>query len=130
MTNILIKGHDLYAALNSGNADALQRSLSGDFRGRLSPGLPRGLGKSYSGLDAMMGQAWALVDQLFQLDVKAEQFFDAGEVLIVRGTYSGTARKTGKVLSAAFAHFWQYDGTRFSGLQQITDTGLWRDAVD
>jgi ketosteroid isomerase-like protein len=130
MTHILTKGHDLYAALNSGDADALQRLLSDDFRGRLSPGLPRGLGKSYSGLDAMMGQAWALVDQLFQLDVKAEQFVDAGEVLIVRGTYSGTARETGKVLSAAFAHFWDYDGTRFSGLQQITDTGLWRDAID
>ena len=50
MTNILSKGHELYAALNSGDADALQRLLRADFNGRLSPGLPRGLGKNYSSL--------------------------------------------------------------------------------
>lgn len=130
MTNILAKGHELYAALNSGDADALQQLLRADFRGRLSPGLPRGLGKNYSGLDAMMGEAWAVVGRLFQLDVKVDQLFDAGTVLIVRGTYNGTATETSKILSAAFAHFWEFDGMQFSELQQITDTGLWRDAID
>lgn len=130
MTNILAKGHALYAALNSGDADALQQLLRADFRGRLSPGLPRGLGKNYSGLDAMMGEAWAVVGRLFHLDVKVDQLFDAGTVLIVRGTYNGTARETSKILSATFAHFWEFDGMQFSELQQITDTGLWRDAID
>ena len=130
MTNILAKGHELYAALNSGDADALQQLLRADFRGRLSPGLPRGLGKNYSGLDAMMGEAWAVVGRLFQLDVKVDQLFDAGTVLIVRGTYNGTATETSKILSATFAHFWEFDGMQFSELQQITDTGLWRDAID
>jgi 2-(1,2-epoxy-1,2-dihydrophenyl)acetyl-CoA isomerase len=130
MTNILSKGHELYAALNSGDADALQRLLRIDFSGSLSPGLPRGLGKNYSSLNAMMSGAWAVVDELIRLEVKIDQFFDAGEVLIVRGTYGGIARETGKVLRAAFAHFWQFDGMQFSGLQQITDTGRWRDAID
>ncbi|MEJ1167300.1 nuclear transport factor 2 family protein [Variovorax sp. CCNWLW186] len=129
MTDILTKGYELYAALNSGDADALKRLLRGDFKGQLSPGLPRGLGKNYSGLNAMMGEAWAVVDQLFYLDVKADQFFDAGEVLIVRGVYDGTARESGKALRAPFAHFWEYDGMQFSQLQQITDTGLWRDSI-
>jgi hypothetical protein len=41
----------------------------------------------------------------------------------------GTARDTGKPLRAAFAHFGQFNGTQFTGLQQVTDTGMWRDAL-
>ena len=130
MTDILAKGRDLYTALNRGDADALRQLLRTDFRGRLSPGLPKGLGTSYSGLEAMMGEAWAVVGQLFDLDAEVDQLFDAGTVLIARGTYNGTARETGKVLSAEFAHFWQFDEGQFSELQQITDTGLWRDAIE
>lgn len=42
MNSILTKmGQELYAALNSGDADALQRLLTVDFTGQLSAGLPR-----------------------------------------------------------------------------------------
>ncbi|MDH6590415.1 ketosteroid isomerase-like protein [Variovorax sp. TBS-050B] len=130
MSEISTKGRELYAALNSGDADALARLLRDDFSGCLSPGLPRGLGKTYGGLNAMMGEAWAVVDQLFDLDVEVDQLFEAGDMLIARGMYHGTAKQSGKAFRAAFAHFWHYDGTQFSQLQQITDTGLWRDAIE
>ena len=39
------------------------------------------------------------------------------------------AKRTGRTLHAAFAHFWQFDGTQFTALQQATDTGMWRDAL-
>ncbi|HVE53140.1 MAG TPA: nuclear transport factor 2 family protein [Ramlibacter sp.] len=123
------RAQGLYAALNSGDADALQRLLAVDFIGQLAPGLPVNLGRRYDGLHAMLSEAWAEVDRLFQLEVKADRFFDTGEVLVVHGTYEGIARATGKALHAGFAHFWQFDGTRFTGLQQVTDTAMWRDAL-
>ena len=130
MTPIIAKANELYRALNSGDVDALRRLLSRDFRGQLSAGLPDGLGRTYEGLDAMLAEAWAAVDELLQLEVQLEQLFDGGALLIARGTYCGTARQTGKVMRAAFAHFWRFDGQQFTSLQQVTDTGIWRDALN
>jgi hypothetical protein len=48
----------------------------------------------------------------------------------VHTTYEGRAKTTGKQLRAAFAHFWQFNGAQFTSLQQVTDTGIWRDALD
>lgn len=129
-SELTTKADELYAALNDGDAAALERLLSEDFRGELSTGLPHGLGRTYEGLRAMLIEAWAAVDDLLQLQVKPERIVEAGTLLIVRGCYAGTARRTGKVLHAAFAHFWEFDGRRFTRLQQITDTGAWRDALD
>lgn len=129
MSAILTHGQDLYTALNSGDATALQRLLAHDFKGQLSAGLPRGLGRDYVGRDAMLGEAWAVVDTLFDLQLNAGCFLDAGGVLVVHGSYEGTSRQTGKALRAAFAHFWDYDGTRFTGLRQVTDTAMWHEAM-
>lgn len=129
VTPMLSKAHELYAALNGSDAAALQRLLSSDFSGQLSAGLPQGLGRTYDGLNAMLGEAWAAVDELLLLELKVEQLIDGGTVLIARGSYDGTARRTGRTMHAAFAHFWQFDGTQFTALQQVTDTGMWRDAL-
>lgn len=130
MNLILDKGETLYAALNAGDVQALRHLLSEDFQGQLSPGLPQGLGGYYSGLEAMMRDAWGHVGALLELELNVHRFWDAGAMLIVQGCYDGTVRRSGRSLHAEFAHFWAFDGAFFTRMQQITDTALWHDALD
>lgn len=129
MTEIIDKGHELYAAFEAGDIDALARLLSPDFKGRLSPGMPLGLGRDYDGLESMMTDAWGVIDQAFEIVPRPDTLVDGSEVLVARGDYVGTAKSTGKPLCAAFAHFWSFDGDRFTGVRQITDTAKWCDAL-
>lgn len=130
MTDIIDKGSELYAAFGAGDVDALAHLLSPTFKGRLSPGMPLGLGRDYDGLESMMTDAWGVIDQAFEVTPQPEALVNGGEVLIARGDYVGFAKSTGKPLRAAFAHFWSFDGDRFTGVRQITDSGKWRDALD
>ncbi len=127
---IISKGRDLYRALAAGDSDALGDLLTDDFRGELTKGLPLGFGRIYDGRRAMMGEAWGAVGAVFEMSPQVEALFDGGDVLIGRGFYTGTAKPTGKAVRAAFAHFWGFDGARFTGVTQVTDSGSWRDALD
>lgn len=129
MTSILVKGRELYAALASGDAEALGRLLTPDFQGHLSEGMPLGLGRRYDGLGPMMSDGWAAIDRCFEVNPRPDELIDGGAVLIGRGNYVGTARPTGRPLRAAFAHFWRFDGQRFTAVQQVTDTAKWHEAV-
>jgi ketosteroid isomerase-like protein len=129
MTSILVRGHELYAALASGDAETLRRLLTPDFQGHLSEGMPLGLGRSFDGLEPMMSNGWAAIDRCFEVNPQPDELIDGGGVLIARGNYVGTARPTGRLLRAAFAHFWRFDGQRFTAVQQVTDTAKWHEAI-
>lgn len=129
MNSILRNGHELYAALSGGNVDALRELLTDNFRGELTAGLPKGLGRLYEGREAMMREGWGAVGQWFEMSPVMEQMFDGGDVLIGHGHYVGKVKRTGKPIRAAFAHFWSFDGQRFNGVTQVTDSGVWRDAL-
>ena len=129
MSDIINKGEQLYAALQSGDVEAFHRLLSLDFRGELTSGLPHSLGRVYEGLDAMVSEGWSAVDEIFEMGPRVDKLYDGGDVLIGRGWYVGTARSTGKPLRAAFAHFRSYDGERFTGVHQVTDSATWERAL-
>jgi ketosteroid isomerase-like protein len=130
MSDMLSQGGALYAALASGDEPALRNLLSPDFQGRLSAGLPRGLGRSYHGLEAMMAEAWGAVGEMFDVAPKVERLFDGGDTLIGLGAYVGTARSSGRPLNAGFAHFWGFDGRRFTSVVQVTDSHAWHAALE
>jgi len=130
VSEIIEKGRALFTALQAGDVEALHRLLAPDFRGELTPGLPHGFGRVYDGLDAMLGEGWGKVGEWFDMHPEPERLIDGGDVLIAHGHYVGTAKPTGRPVRAAFAHFWSYDGERFTGVKQVTDSGAWRDALD
>ncbi len=130
MTDIVAKGRDLYAALAVGDVATLRRLLSDTFQGQLSEGLPHELGRRYDGLEAMTADGWGSVGLWFDMRPEVQELVDGGDVLIGRGDYVGVAKPTGRPVRAAFAHFWRFDGEQFTGVAQITDTGMWRDALD
>ena len=125
---LILAGERLYVALQSGDVPALDGLLSPDFSGDVTRGLPKGMGLVYEGRDAMMA-AWGEVATFFDMAPNVERMWDCGDMLIARGGYVGRARASGRGIDAKFAHFWTFDGTRFTSLQQITDSGAWRDAL-
>jgi ketosteroid isomerase-like protein len=50
------------------------------------------------------------------------EFFESGERVIVLGSYSGRARRSGKRFTARFAHVWTLQDGLIVRLQQCADT--------
>jgi hypothetical protein len=61
--------------------------------------------------------------------VKPEEWLDAGNHVVVLGSYAGRHKKTGKEVRAQFAHVWGMRGDRVVRFQQYTDTKQFADAV-
>ncbi len=51
-----------------------------------------------------------------------QQFFDAGDTVIVTGRYSGVYKATGRKLDAQLVHFWTLVGGKVTFFRQYTDT--------
>ena len=77
----------------------------------------------------MIGEGWGAVGEYFEMGPQVDRLYDGGDVLIGRGWYVGTAKPTAKPVRASFAHFWSYDGERFSGVYQVTDSATWEQAL-
>jgi ketosteroid isomerase-like protein len=57
------------------------------------------------------------------------EWLDAGNHVIVLGTYSGKHKESGRDVRAQFAHVWGVRGGRVVRFQQYTDTKQFADAV-
>jgi uncharacterized protein len=120
----------LYAAFRAQDATALLEAMTPGFRGIVADGMPNGLGGTYNGAETMLRECLARVYAV--VDVRpapAEYLPVSDDRVIVLGHYEGTARSTGRTLSAAFAHILRVTDGRVSELTQITDTARWYDAL-
>ena len=61
--------------------------------------------------------------------VTPEEWLDAGENVVVLGTYTGTHKSTGKGVRAQFAHIWGLTGGKVVRFQQYTDTKQFAEAA-
>jgi ketosteroid isomerase-like protein len=61
--------------------------------------------------------------------VTPEDWLDAGERVVVLGTYSGKHKAGGKQVRAQFAHVWSLREERVVRFQQYTDTKQFAEAV-
>ena len=61
--------------------------------------------------------------------VTPEEWLDAGDRIVVLGTYSGTHKATGKRVRAQFAHIWSVREERVVRFQQYTDTKQFAETV-
>lgn len=120
----------LYAALRAQDPGAVLSALTPRFRGVVSDGMPAGLGGTYEGPETMLRDCWARVFAMLDIrPVPAEYLPISADRMIVLGHYEGTARSTGRQLSAAFAHILRFADGRVSELAQLTDTARWHDAL-
>jgi ketosteroid isomerase-like protein len=75
------------------------------------------------GVFSRLGSDWE------SFTVTPEDWLDAGERIVVLGTYSGTHKSTAKHVRAQFAHIWSLRDGRVVRFQQYTDTKQFADTV-
>jgi 2-(1,2-epoxy-1,2-dihydrophenyl)acetyl-CoA isomerase len=103
--------------------------LHPDFEGRVTEGLPLGLGGTYHGPDAMCRDFWGRIARNYAARVVPSEFCLLPDSrLMVTGRYAGTAR-SGGILDAEFVHFMTFTDGQISGLVQLTDSARWASAL-
>ena len=101
-----------------------------DFAGKVSDGMPLGLGGRYEGRERMLRDVWAKVFAAYDTTPEVTRYIETGGPEIVAiGRYVGTGRASGRPLDAAFAHVLSIRDGRVASLEQITDTQRWHEAA-
>ena len=87
-------------------------------------------GNPYVGPQAVLeGVFMRLGTEWEGFSVTPEEWMDAGNRVVVLGTYKGTHRGTNKRVRAQFAHVWSLKEGRVARFQQYTDTKQFADVV-
>lgn len=111
--------HKLYANLKE--PEVLMEILSPTIDWEIAPGFPYG-GK-YSGIQSVFQDFFGRVLQDFEdWSTVASEIHGAGDRIVALGTYSGTAKSTGKKFVANFTHVWTMENGKMIRLQQCADT--------
>jgi uncharacterized protein len=84
----------------------------------------------YRGPQAVLeGVFMRLATEWADFKVMPEEWLDAGNHIVVLGTYSGRHKETGREVRAQFAHIWGVTHGRVVRFQQYTDTKQFADAI-
>lgn len=117
----LVEG--LYDDLASGDRTGIEKALTHDFVGRLTAGLPFGIGGDHVGAEAMIRDGWFTIGAHWRVKAEPSTFTATADGrLQVQGTYRGTGRASGTPFEAWFVHLWEFRDGLISGLTQVTDS--------
>ena len=84
----------------------------------------------YCGPQAVLeGVFMRLASEWADFKVTPEEWLDAGNHVVVLGTYSGRHKESSREVRAQFAHIWGVTHGRVVRFQQYTDTKQFADAV-
>lgn len=84
----------------------------------------------YRGPQAVLeGVFMRLASEWADFKVMPEEWLDAGNHIVVLGTYNGRHKESGKEVRAQFAHIWGVAHGRVVRFQQYTDTKQFADAI-
>jgi ketosteroid isomerase-like protein len=115
----------LYDSFLAHDPAAIMALLHPGFEGKVSAGMPLGVGGRHSGAEAMMRDVWVPVFTAYDVRVEADELLECGERVVAVGGYRGTERQSGAPFDASFAHVLTIDGGLVTALHQITDTASW-----
>jgi uncharacterized protein len=128
MTNLEII-QELYRAFREQDYDAFLRICTPDLEWIQNEGFPRGA--THRGAEAVVeGVFKAFDDNWESWSFDIEQYLDAGETVIVIGSYAGRQRLTGKSFRSAAAHVYDLCDKKVSRFRQFTDTKVIWDAMN
>ena len=121
----------LYAALREVDVEALVAVLHPEFRGRVTEGLPFGIGGTAEGPREMLRDVWGRAFAHYALHPEPDEVLALadGRVLVL-GWYLGSARATDRPVRARFAHVVRVRDGLVDELEQITDSAAWRAAAE
>jgi uncharacterized protein len=114
-----------YEAIERANPRALLATLTDDFVGRVSEGLP-GIGGEHRGPSAMLNEAWIPAHQEYRAVPRPTEVITGDDgTTVVFGRYTGNPPATGTSFDAAFAHLFRLRDGRIAELRQVTDSNRW-----
>lgn len=120
----------LYAAFATHDGAALAGMLHPEFTGRVSSGMPFGLGGEIDSPEKMLRNVWGGAAAHYETAPQPDEFIAVGDDrVIVFGYYHGRSRTTGKQYAAAFVHDITIREGKIASLVQITDTQRWHAAL-
>ncbi len=113
----------LYAAFAKGDVPTVLGAFDPAAEWREADNFLYADGNPYIGPGAILqGVFLRLATEWEGFAANPQEFFDAGESVIVTGRYSGAHKGTGKKIDAQFAHFWKLADGKVTHFQQYTDT--------
>jgi uncharacterized protein len=126
MTGPAAVARRLYDAMANADGEALFGLLTGDFVGKVSAGMPHGVGGEHHGATEMITRVWARIASVYDMHVDPLDYLPVdAERVVVLGRYWGPARDGRSRVDADFAHIITTRGDRIAALRQITDTARW-----
>jgi ketosteroid isomerase-like protein len=113
----------LYAAFAKGDVPTVLGSFDAAIEWHEAENFLYAEGSPYIGPGAILQDVFLrLATEWDGFTANPQQFFDAGETIIVTGRYSGVYKATGKKLDAQVAHFWTLADGKVTRFRQYTDT--------
>jgi ketosteroid isomerase-like protein len=117
-----------YEAFARGDLPAVLESFHPDVEWHAAEGLP--WGGVHKGRDAVAQDVFgALMAAFEEFQLSHEHFIDGGDFVVALGRYNATARGTGKLLDAAFAHVWELEDGKLKRYYHYTDTLKFQQAL-
>jgi ketosteroid isomerase-like protein len=128
MTNLEVI-QELYRAFREKDYDAFLRICTSDLEWIQSESFPRGA--THRGAEAVVeGVFKAFNNDWESWSFDIEQYLDAGETIVVIGSYAGRHRLSGKSFRSPAAHVYDICDGKVFRFRQFTDTKVIWNAMD
>jgi ketosteroid isomerase-like protein len=113
----------LYEAFSRGDVPTVLASMAPDIHWEEAENFLYDVGKPFVGPQAVLnGVFMRLATEWDGFAVNPTEFLDAGDNVVVLGTYTGTYKATGKPVRAQFGHVWTLRDGSVTPFRQLTDT--------
>jgi ketosteroid isomerase-like protein len=118
-----------YAAVAGGDVPGLLATLHPDLAWTEAEGFPYYSGTWRHPQDVVEKLLVPLMRDWTGFAATPDEFLSDGDRVIVFGTYSGTAKMSGRSMRAPFVHTWHVRDGRLDRFDMVTDTWLVRRAL-
>lgn len=120
----------MYESLSEGDVTTVLGQMHQDIEWREAENFIYADRNPYRGPQAVLeGVFMRLASGWANFSVMPEEWLNAGNHVVVLGTYTGRHKETGREVRAQFAHIWGVAHGRVVRFQQYTDTKQFADAV-
>jgi uncharacterized protein len=123
---------DAYDAFGRGDLPAVLGLMDPNIEWSEAEGNPyQPSGKPWKGPDAIVQNLFVKIVADFDgtFVIHPEEFYDAGDTVVVEGRYTGTAKATGKSLDAQVCHVFKLRDGKVTSFQQFADTAQLQDVM-
>lgn len=115
-----------YEAFGKGDFPAVLELFADDVVWTAATGLP--FGGEFRGKDAVLGFFQSLPKYWDEINVLPEQFVDAGDLVFVRGTHTGSIG--GQRVSATWCMVWKLENGKIVSMTEYTNSAAIQRVLD